>query len=266
MQRWRSSRKAYRTHLTKLHRTVTEIMDSSETPNESQLDSLSASIEKLQRKAKTIGELDTKIAGELQDPEELERDVFEAVELQDGIVERIDQIKRFISSHVNPIEPLLPSRISTQSSSLSATAQPFVPPNVVTNPSEDGQRIQNQSSFPSSDSHGSMVSQTSHSISRLPKLSLPSFSGDPLSWQTFWDSFSAAVDSSPVLSGVQKFNYLRTLLQGEAARAVAGFPLTDANYSHSVEILKERFGQTPKDRQCSHASIIEFTYTKKQYS
>ena len=65
LQRWRSSRKAYRTHLTKLHRTVTEIMDSSETPNESQLDSLSASIEKLQRKAKTIGELDTKIAGEL---------------------------------------------------------------------------------------------------------------------------------------------------------------------------------------------------------
>ena len=25
---------------------------------------------------------------------------------------------------------------------------------------------------------------------------------------------------------------------------MAGFPLTDANYSHSVEILKERFGQT----------------------
>ena len=39
---------------------------------------------------------------------------------------------------------------------------------------------------------------------------------------------------------------MRSLLQGEAARAVAGFPLTDANYSHSVEILKERFGQTQK--------------------
>ena len=91
-----------------------------------------------------------------------------------------------------------------------------------------------------------MASQTSYSVSRLPKLSLPSFSVDILSWQTFWDSFSAAVDSSPVLSGVQKFNYLRTLLQGEAARAVPGFPLSDANYSHSVEILKERFGQTQK--------------------
>ena len=65
-------------------------MDSSETPNESQLESLSTSIEKLQWKAKTIGELDTKIAGELQDPEELERDVFEAVELQDGVFEAVE--------------------------------------------------------------------------------------------------------------------------------------------------------------------------------
>ena len=89
-----------------------------------------------------------------------------------------------------------------------------------------------------------MASQSSHSVSRLPKLSLPTFSGDPLSWQTFWDCFSVAVDSSPILSGVQKFNYLRAQLQGEAARAVAGFPLTDRNYLHSVEILKERFGQS----------------------
>ena len=36
------------------------------------------------------------------------------------------------------------------------------------------------------------------------------------------------------------------MLKGEAARAVKGFPLTDVNYLHSVEILKERFGQTQK--------------------
>ena len=92
-----------------------------------------------------------------------------------------------------------PSRISSQSSNLSATAQPFSPLNVVPNPSEDRQRIQNQSFFLSNDSHGSMASQTSHSVSRLPKLSLPSFSGDPLFWQTFWDSFNAVV-WTPALS------------------------------------------------------------------
>ena len=65
LQRWRSSHKPYLTHLIKLHQTVIEIIDCIETPNESQLESLCSSIEKLQQKAKTIGELDTKIAGEL---------------------------------------------------------------------------------------------------------------------------------------------------------------------------------------------------------
>ena len=34
-----------------------------------------------------------------------------------------------------------------------------------------------------------------HTIAQLSKLSLPTFSGDPLEWQTFWDSFDAAVHS-----------------------------------------------------------------------
>ena len=81
LQRWRASRKAHRAHLTKLHRTVTEIMNSEERPLESQLDTLSTSIEKFQRKTKAIEELDAKIAGELQDSQELEEDIYEAVEL-----------------------------------------------------------------------------------------------------------------------------------------------------------------------------------------
>ena len=51
--------------------------------------------------------------------------------------------------------------------------------------------------------------------SRLPKLSLPTFDGNPLEWQTFWDSFSTEVDSNPNFTGVQKLNYLHTQLQGD---------------------------------------------------
>ena len=65
LQRWRASRKAHRAHLTKLHKTVMEIMNSTERLQESELDSLSTSIEKFQCKAKAIKELDAKIAGEL---------------------------------------------------------------------------------------------------------------------------------------------------------------------------------------------------------
>ena len=82
--------------------------------------------------------------------------------------------------------------------------------------------------------------------SRLPKLDLPKFSGDPLGWQTFWDSFQAAVHSNTRLTGVEKFNYLRSLLEGEASRTVSGFTLTTANYEQSISLLESRFGKKQK--------------------
>ena len=49
--------------------------------------------------------------------------------------------------------------------------------------------------------------------------------------------------SNNVLSDVQRLNYLQAHLGGEASRAIAGFPLTGANYCQSVDLLKDRFGQ-----------------------
>jgi len=59
----------------------------------------------------------------------------------------------------------------------------------------------------SEDPTSTLLVVTSHRehASRLPKLHLLNFSGDPLSWQSFWDSFNAAVHSNPVLDDVQKF-------------------------------------------------------------
>ena len=62
-------------------------------------------------------------------------------------------------------------------------------------------------------------------VSRLPKLTLRTFSGNILDCLTFWDSFQAAIHLNPNLSGVQKFNYLKAQLQGDAARTVEGFLL-----------------------------------------
>lgn len=93
----------------------------------------------------------------------------------------------------------------------------------------------------------SHVSEHMHqTYTRLPKLPLPTFDSNPLEWQAFWDSFTAAVESNPGLTPVQKLNYLRAQLHGDAAWVVGGFPLSNSNYSHSVELLKERFGQSHK--------------------
>ena len=65
----------------------------------------------------------------------------------------------------------------------------------------------------------------------------------PFSFNPFWDSFASAVDDNPGLSDVDKLNYLRNLLEGPAAGAIRGLPLTAENYESARAILKKRFEQ-----------------------
>ena len=95
------------------------------------------------------------------------------------------------------------------------------------------------------------------STSRLPKLSLPTFSGELLAWQTFWDSFYVAIHINPNLGGIQKFSYLKAQLVGDAARTIAGLPLTDTNYHHAIAILKDRYGQHHKIMEAHMQALLE---------
>jgi len=84
--------------------------------------------------------------------------------------------------------------------------------------------------------------QSTH-FHQLPKLSLPTFYGDVLTWQAFWDSYESAIHLNGSLTDVQKFNYLKTMVDGVAARTIEGFALTNANYGQAVALLTERYGQ-----------------------
>ena len=77
---------------------------------------------------------------------------------------------------------------------------------------------------------------------KLPRLTLPRFSGNILKWSSFWDSYASAVHNNPDLSDVDKFNYLRSLLEGSAYDAIAGLTLSSATYSEAIEILGKRYG------------------------
>ena len=79
---------------------------------------------------------------------------------------------------------------------------------------------------------------------KLPKLSIKRFNGDTTKWMTFWDSFDSAIHSNPDLSSVDKFNYLNSFLESNAAEAIAGLTLTAANYTEAVATLKKRFGNS----------------------
>ena len=222
--RYQSSCKAYRAHLTRIYNKVSKIMESGKTPSDSQITTLKSSLEQLQRKAEIIRDLDAKIVQATQDPSELEAEIFESEEIQDTIIKKTGSIKEFLSCHVQSGVPVKTRVTQT----LDASAQPFSTQHQDSLTSTDEPLPSNRSSTDSRPSVQIHDSATL-SVSRLPKLNLPIFSGEPLSWQTFWDSFSAAVDSNHSLSGVQKFNYLKAQIQGDTARAIAGFPLTDAN-------------------------------------
>ena len=78
---------------------------------------------------------------------------------------------------------------------------------------------------------------------KLLKLEVKKFSGKPGEWQEFWDSFESAIHLNDGLSKVDKFSYLRTLLQEPARSAIGGFALTSANYKSAIELLKKRYGK-----------------------
>ncbi|XP_067047620.1 uncharacterized protein [Acropora muricata] len=78
---------------------------------------------------------------------------------------------------------------------------------------------------------------------KLPKLTLPKFRGSITNWISFWDAYNSAVHDNAMLSKVDKFNYLNSLLEGEAKRSIQGLTLSESNYDSAVEILHERFGK-----------------------
>ena len=51
------------------------------------------------------------------------------------------------------------------------------------------------------------------------------------------------MNNNAALSNIDKFNYLKALLDGPAARSIQGLTLTSANYDTALEILQDRFGK-----------------------
>ena len=99
----------------------------------------------------------------------------------------------------------------------------------------------NSTQTPAQTATNSSVSST-HNHAKLPKLELKKFYGNHIDWYPFWESFESAVHRNSSLSGVDKFNYLKSLLGGSAAHVIAGLTLTNANYEKAIDLLKQRFG------------------------
>ena len=98
--------------------------------------------------------------------------------------------------------------------------------------------------------HHTAPRESSNTATRLPKLDLPQFSGNPLYWQSFWDFFETAVD---ITNQCAEAN----LPHGEASDVIAGFQLTNTSYDQdSVQLLKERFGEPYKQIEAHMQAFV----------
>ena len=193
---------------------VDQILESEERLSQRQIATLHSSIEQFSERGALLRGMDIAIVATIQGEDELEAEIVRSAAIQEAISDKISQIRSMLEPRTTP--------------TLNVSAPAFIPRELTTAVEP--------------------VVATTHRehVSRLPKLHLPTFSGSPLDWQGFWDSFQAAVHSNPVLDNVQKFNYLRTQLLDEASHAISGFTLTSANYQEAVTLLQEHFGQTNK--------------------
>ena len=92
---------------------------------------------------------------------------------------------------------------------------------------------------------------------KLPKLELQKFNGNILRWQEFWDSFEASIHRNPNLQPVDKFNYLRAELEGDASAVISGLELTNSNYEVAVNLLQERFGRDELMMDAHYSALMD---------
>ena len=309
-----ASRAGYRAHLTQTIKKATNIATKEDPLTDSDITSLKRIVNQLARKRSILEELDEKIVGMIEDPKELEKEIFQTEDIKEEIDETAAQISNTIehflstklsqSNSPSEVTQVVLENTSSQSPSTtvntndqtdSGTPNEIVqqdnPPPPVNTQSQDSQPSTNAQSQQDSqpptnaqsqqDGHPATNTQfhqetpvipvfpptlpttTPHQPSpinqnsRLPKLNLPTFSGNPLQWFTFWDSFEAAVHSNSTLGDVQKFSYLKAQLVGDASRAIAGFPLTNHNYTKAIQLLKERFGNPTKVINAHMQSLLD---------
>ena len=89
---------------------------------------------------------------------------------------------------------------------------------------------------------------------RLPLIDLPKFSGEIQQWESFHDLFTTLVVNQPRFDNVQKFQYLKVALLGDAAKIIQSIPITNDNFDRAWNAVILRY----EDKR----SIINTHYKK----
>ena len=207
-------------------------------------DELALLNQRIADKAEILKALDNELANLVPD-EELEEEIQQADEYLEGVHRVLGKLKKSLGTTTGTLPPAA-APVVPRSSTTSPTAETgLVHSGAVTErgPTVAGigtERTDILRREPPSEATPAFAPSSDRV--KLPKISLPHFRGSYMKWTAFWDCFESAVHRNHHLSEIEKFTYLRSLLEGAAYDAIAGLSLSAANYAETVQILKRRFG------------------------
>ena len=78
---------------------------------------------------------------------------------------------------------------------------------------------------------------------KLPKLSITKFDGSFENWLSFWNKFTAEIDSKD-LPSITKFAYWKELIDTKIRADIEGLPFNSEGYERAKNILKSEYGKT----------------------
>ncbi|XP_036145647.1 uncharacterized protein LOC118646570 [Monomorium pharaonis] len=76
---------------------------------------------------------------------------------------------------------------------------------------------------------------------KLPTINLPNFDGDYNAWLCFYDNFKTTIHDNSDLKPVQKLQYLKSCLKGDAAQIIESLATSAENYEIAWNLVVERF-------------------------
>lgn len=75
----------------------------------------------------------------------------------------------------------------------------------------------------------------------LPQIQIAKFDGSFFRWLEFRDTFNNLVHNNSRISLIQKFHYLVSYLEGDAARVISNIEVSAANYNSAYQLLYDRY-------------------------
>ncbi|XP_024887040.1 uncharacterized protein LOC112464328 [Temnothorax curvispinosus] len=98
---------------------------------------------------------------------------------------------------------------------------------------------------------------------KLPTLNLPEFKGDYNEWLLFKDAYVSMIHANANITAIQKFQYLRNSLKGEALQVISGLKTSAENYESAWELLERNYENTKLLINTHLNSLLEFPAVAK---